>query len=76
MKTIIIAGACGLLAACANAPKAGVDAVEGHLVDVASMSLYCLQRGKILALVGVSTNGQPIAGACADPPAAVQGRPS
>lgn len=62
------------LAACASAPKAPPkEATEGHVLDVASMSFYCLMRGKILALVGVDTEGNIAAGACADPPERPQG---
>jgi hypothetical protein len=44
------------------------DEPEYTLVPVSGMSLYCLTRGKILALVAVDKDGTPLAGVCAYPP--------
>jgi putative hemolysin len=58
-----------LFAASCAAPARAEDAEGAYIVvDVAQASLYCLARGKILAVAAVDAEGNFVGGVCAYPP--------
>lgn len=67
---------CVALLGCASAEVKDEPAQsEDAILDVGHMSVYCLVRGKILALVAIDKDNAILAGACADPPQQELGDP-
>jgi len=66
---VLFAASCAAPAK-AEAPKTEAVAKEASyiVVDVAQASLYCIARGKILAVAAVDAEGNFLGGVCAYPP--------